>query len=415
MLFADADLSLPIEDAGRFLDALRCRRRCGDRIARAAGIHRTGCAAARAPIAQPPLQLGRPRESSSAACAIRNAGSRRFDGERGARVVPAAADRRLRVRRRGAADRRTIGRTGSSRSPVACEYHPSSSVRKFRHGASMLLDLMRIRVARCPRTLRCPVLSARHAAGPAIVAALALLATMVAMSRDFGFTWDERFQQKYGEQIWDYYHGRLPRTDVRYRPWQPVSLRRTGRADLRRGRSTSCPATPMSSRHMVIAIFGWLGIVFTGLLAGRAFGARAGWLAAALLAVSPRFFGDAMNNPKDAPFAALAIMALYYTLTIDMRRPRVSWPHAAKLALAIALAINVRPLGLVLLARLGGDHRAGRAWSRRFVRRIPIAGGRWRSRRGAWRWWPSWPIPAGTIAWPWAQASPYLRPFSRRS
>ena len=29
--------------------------------------------------------------------------------------------------------------------PVACEYHPSSSVRKFRHGAGMLRDLIRIR------------------------------------------------------------------------------------------------------------------------------------------------------------------------------------------------------------------------------------------------------------------------------
>jgi hypothetical protein len=29
--------------------------------------------------------------------------------------------------------------------PVACHYHPSSSVQKVRHGALMLLDLIRIR------------------------------------------------------------------------------------------------------------------------------------------------------------------------------------------------------------------------------------------------------------------------------
>jgi len=44
-----------------------------------------------------------------------------------------------------------------------------------------------------------------------IAASLLLLVAMVWLSRDFGFTWDERFQQKYGEEIWDYMHGRLPR------------------------------------------------------------------------------------------------------------------------------------------------------------------------------------------------------------
>src|SRR5215831_20727638 len=151
-----------------------------------------------------------------------------------------------------------------------------------------------------------PVLNRQRIA--AIVAALLLLVAMVALSRDFGFTWDERFQQKYGEEIWDYYHGRLERSTFDT-DW--------GNQFLYGGIVEVLCVTAQHLfhgevyviRHMVIAVFGWAGIVFCGLMAGRAFGARAGWIAAAFLTISPRYFGDAMNNPKDAPFAALSMAA----------------------------------------------------------------------------------------------------------
>src|SRR5215470_14502797 len=52
----------------------------------------------------------------------------------------------------------------------------------------------------------------RRGAWPAILAAGALLAVMISVSPSFGFTWDERFQQAYGERIWEYFHGRLPQS-----------------------------------------------------------------------------------------------------------------------------------------------------------------------------------------------------------
>ncbi|MEQ1870999.1 MAG: hypothetical protein ABL961_13355, partial [Vicinamibacterales bacterium] len=130
-------------------------------------------------------------------------------------------------------------------------------------------------------------MSARRHTCVAVAAALALLAFMMSVSRDFGFTWDERFQQKYGEEIWDYLHGRLPRssfdTDLGNQylygglvELVSVAVQHTVRADT------------YVVRHVVTSVFGWTGIVFTGLLAGRVFGRRAGWLAALLLALSPR-------------------------------------------------------------------------------------------------------------------------------
>jgi hypothetical protein len=244
----------------------------------------------------------------------------------------------------------------------------------------------------------------------AVVAAIGLLVAMVWLSRDFGFTWDERFQQKYGEEIWDYARGDLPRATFdtnlgnQYLYGGLVEILCVTAQHLFRA------TDPYILRHMVIAVFGWSGIVFCGLLAGRAFGPRAGWLAAALLALSPRYIGDAMNNPKDAPFAALAMAALYFALALDERPPYFSWRQAAKLGAAIALAINVRPLGLMLLGfscgvvlafvllqtlRSAAPERwrvAGATVLRLAIMAVVV-------------------VPLGTVFWPWAQAEPFIRPI----
>jgi hypothetical protein len=243
----------------------------------------------------------------------------------------------------------------------------------------------------------------------AIVAALLLLVAMVALSRDFGFTWDERFQQKYGEEIWDYYHGRLERATFDT-DWGNQFLYGGLVEVLCVTAQHVFPGETYVVRHMVNAVFGWVGIIFCGLMAGRAFGARAGWLAAALLTISPRYLGDAMNNPKDAPFAALTMAALYYTLSIDWKPPHLSWSHAAKLGASIALAINIRPLGLVLLVYAAGVIGLF-AVVQAFRSELPD---RWRQvgvtlvRLAAVA---VLSIPLGTIAWPWAQAQPFARPI----
>jgi hypothetical protein len=252
-------------------------------------------------------------------------------------------------------------------------------------------------------------MSDRHHTRAAVACAIALLAFMVWISRDFGFTWDERFQQKYGEQIWDYMRGRLPRssfdTDLgnQYLYGGLVELAAVAAQNVLRGDTYVV-------RHGVTSVFGWVGIVFTGLLAGRLFGRRAGWLAALLLATAPRFFADAMNNPKDAPFASLSMAVLYVALTIDWRPPFVSWRRLAALALVLGLAINVRPLGVILIAYAGGVIILVASW--------------WTWRSTELDRWRTLGIvaakilvlalvvlPLGTVAWPWAQASPYVRPL----
>lgn len=233
---------------------------------------------------------------------------------------------------------------------------------------------------------------------------------MVALSRDFGFTWDERFQQKYGEEIWDYYHGRLPResfdTDAgnQYLYGGLVEIVAISMQHL-------VPADVYVVRHAVNAVFGWMGIVLCGVLAGRLFGARAGWLAAILLATMPRYFGDAMNNPKDVPFAVATIAVMCVTLTIDWRRPRVSPARALLLTLAIACGLNVRPLALALLLySIGiiGLAAAVSAWTSREPDRMR----QFLVTCATLALVALVSIPLGTIAWPYAQAQPYVRPVS---
>lgn len=234
--------------------------------------------------------------------------------------------------------------------------------------------------------------------------ALILLAALIALSPAFGVTWDERALQAYGEQIWDYYAGRRALADI------DVGLANMriygGLVEFLSSTAQHLiPANVYVVRHVVNAIFGWTGVVFAFLMALRLFGTRAAWLAAVLLVAMPRYIAESMNNTKDLPFAVLMLLGLYYILTIKPEYPYVSWGHAIKLAVVIALALDVRSMGLVLFgyAALGllvavlasGERSAPRllATAGRFAL-ITVSG-----------------LLGGALFWPWAQESPLVRPI----
>ncbi|MGH9315481.1 MAG: glycosyltransferase family 39 protein [Vicinamibacterales bacterium] len=238
---------------------------------------------------------------------------------------------------------------------------------------------------------------------PRPLAAVALLVVMVLLSRDFGATWDERALQKYGEEIWEYYRSN--------RPWSAIDLsfgytriygafvevlnltaQQVVRADI------------YVVRHAVNSVFGWAGVVFAYLIASRLFGPRAGWLAAALLVLMPRYFADSMNNAKDLPFAVLMFASLNYIVTLPAQYPYLPWRHALKLAVAIALAINVRSMGLVLLGYAGiGVLVALVAARERSPARLGATAARFAVVCLL-------TLVGGSVFWPWAQEQPLVRP-----
>ncbi len=182
------------------------------------------------------------------------------------------------------------------------------------------------------------------------VFAVLLLPFMLWVSADFGVTVDEWHRQTYGEAIWRFYAGEVTPEAV------PADNSRLygGLFDVSAvALQRVLPLDPYVVRHGLNATVGWLGVVFCGALAARLAGRGVGLLAMVLLVLLPRYLGHAMNNPKDLPFATLSTAALFVMAGIPARYPFLTWPRVIGLALAIGLALSVRPGGLLLIGYAG--------------------------------------------------------------
>jgi hypothetical protein len=231
--------------------------------------------------------------------------------------------------------------------------------------------------------------------------AIALLPSMIAASYYFGVTWDEKTRHFYGETVWRFLAGDLDRsaftTDgaALYGAFFDVAAVATERW---------LPFNRYVIRHALGAGLGWLGIVYCGRLAGKLFGDWAGVLGLVLLAASPRYFADAMNNPKDLPFAALTVVALYYIATISPKWPYVTLATAVGIVVPLALALNVRAgallylgyFGLLVLIYAAIERPGWRAFADTAIRLSLVTAAT---------------MLLGTIFWPWAQGSPFVRPI----
>ncbi len=109
-----------------------------------------------------------------------------------------------------------------------------------------------------------------------------------------------------------------------------------------------------SVRHFFNAIFGFLAMLFTALLAKEMAGWRAGILALLFMFLSPRFLGDSLMNPKDIPFALGFAMGLYYMAVFFKKLKPDStfgmlWRPALGIVAGICIAISTRAGGLLLV------------------------------------------------------------------
>lgn len=105
-------------------------------------------------------------------------------------------------------------------------------------------------------------------------------------------------------------------------------------------------------RHLWSAFFGWVAILCAALMARYIGGWHAGLLTLLLLLASPRFVGDSLMNPKDIPFAAGYIMALYNMMVVLDALPRLRRWNMAGLAGGLAIALATRAGGLLPFAYL---------------------------------------------------------------
>ena len=233
--------------------------------------------------------------------------------------------------------------------------------------------------------------------------AATLLPLMIWASFDFGVTWDEKPRHRYGELIWEFMRGLRERTATYDEDGGQMygGLFDTLCAMVER----YVPANRYVVRHALNATFGWIGILYAGRLAARLFGQWAGVLGLILLASSPRYLADSMNNPKDLPFAAATVAALYYMSTMSPRWPYLSRTTAIQIVIALAAALNIRAAGLMYLGYFGLLIGAFVLAERQFdLRRLLDTALRVLAVSVA-------VLVLGTAFWPWAMASPFIRPI----
>jgi len=185
------------------------------------------------------------------------------------------------------------------------------------------------------------------------ISALLILFIMVGLSFDYGITGDEVLQKDYGDNVLAYFESDgkdracMNQSNLHYygglfdylAAWCNKYL---GWFDT------------YNTRHLLNALFGFFAILFTARL-GKVLSGR--WsmalLTLVLLALSPRFFGHSMNNPKDIPFAMGYMMGIYYMIVLTKQLPRPSSRAILMSALGLGITFSMRSGGILLIPYLG--------------------------------------------------------------
>jgi len=223
------------------------------------------------------------------------------------------------------------------------------------------------------------------------------LLVVVLTYQDYGTTWDEPVQARYGETVLAYFgaglQGPVSPPDVDLRHYGPAFELAAAAA------SIPWPGAKYEVRHLMVALTALLGVLGVAVLA-RGFGSA--WVVAAaplVLALLPRFYGHAFHNSKDIPFAVLFVWALVATrrLCTEPTQRR----HALWCGLALGAALAVRPGGLPMILGL-------------FVASAVLAllaGAAWRPLllRSAAAWAIAWGVMVAF--WPFAHQAPLLHPL----
>lgn len=167
---------------------------------------------------------------------------------------------------------------------------------------------------------------------------------------DHGISWDEQYHIDWGEAKWEFYAGLL-KGDKSLEDAASLSgsIIHPGFFDLTAAllrRILPWDANTVS--HLLSALFGWAGLVGVWQMGRLVGGERVGFFALVSLILLPRYFGHLWFNPKDIPFAACHIWALYFGLRFLMLLPKPSWSSALLFGLCVGLALGVRIAGLLL-------------------------------------------------------------------
>lgn len=177
---------------------------------------------------------------------------------------------------------------------------------------------------------------------------------MVATFRDYGFTYDEEAHIRYGERVLAFYtEGFEARGSLRRSSYGAAFdllaalVRRVS------------PWDEFVTNHWLCVFVAQLGLLGTWRLGRSVAGPLGGLSALVFLVLTPVYYGHQFNNPKDIPFAAGYVWALYCIARLlragsEPGPLALGWRFWVSLAVALALGMSVRVGGAVLLGYLLG-------------------------------------------------------------
>ena len=179
---------------------------------------------------------------------------------------------------------------------------------------------------------------------------------MLIITPDYGISGDDVTQWRYGTSVWNYIKTfGEDKTAVTGKYLENTQTLYGGIVDGVAAMFIDIfkPKNEFIIRHYWIMIFGFTGIVYTGLLSRKLTNSWfAGIIAVLFIVFTPRYFGEAFNNPKDIPFAATYVMAIYYIICWLENIQAPKWKYTILLGVAIMLCLGIRIGGLLLIAYL---------------------------------------------------------------
>lgn len=216
-----------------------------------------------------------------------------------------------------------------------------------------------------------PVWKVRLASALRWLLPASLVVLVLATFRDYGYSWDETWQNRwYGQAVLRFIASLgQDRSATHTHNFYLYGGSFDAAAELLVALS---PLEPRNARHLANAVAGLAGAAGCWAIARRLGGRAAGaWGAAFLLACAP-WYGHMFMNAKDIPFAAGYAWSLYWTLRLVEQLPCPSLKTSLVLGIVLGLTLGVRVGGVLLLGYLGlialawllhGRLREGWGWS----------------------------------------------------
>ncbi|MBI1306524.1 MAG: tetratricopeptide repeat protein [Bacteroidetes bacterium] len=176
------------------------------------------------------------------------------------------------------------------------------------------------------------------------------------LSFDFGITWDEPEDRKYFTEVISYFqtggedtraldtNRKLHDHLVNYGPFVNLTCAFA--------EEYISPFDTYETRHFVISLFAFIGLLFTSLLARKAGTWRTGVIALLIMLCTPVFIGHSANNQKDMPFLAFYIASLFYIIRFVQELPKVRTKTFVMTGLTMGILFSIRAGGLIVFPYL---------------------------------------------------------------